>query len=43
MKIKEWYLVSLTSKLGQMAHVGGVFKTSGPADFKMEINQDLWE
>ena len=38
MKFKEWDHSSLTSnisaKVGQIVHVGGVLKTSGPADFK---------
>ena len=38
MEIKEWYHVTLTSisqpKLGQIVHVEGVLKTSGPSDFK---------
>ena len=44
MKIKDWYHVFLTSKsqpkLGQIAHVRGVLKTSGPADFKSVLGFD---
>ena len=29
-------------KLGQMGHVGGVLKTSGPADFKSVLVFDNW-
>ena len=39
MKIKEWHHVILIqisqAKLDQIVHVGGVLKTSGPADFKL--------
>ena len=29
-------------KLGQIAHVGGVLKTSGPADFRSGPGFDNW-
>ena len=38
MKIKQWYHVSLASSISaktwSIAHVGGVLKTIGPANFK---------
>ena len=36
MKIIEWYHQISQPKLGQIAHVGGVLKSSGPVDFKTD-------
>ena len=43
-KIKEWYHVSLTSNISAKtwSGIGGVLKTSGPADFKSNPGFENW-